>query len=286
MCSPSRWAPFSDRHCKSRLLPATWARRKTARPSPATQSGRIGAGRRGRDAAPASLPRTYPFGPLRRRGGLGGAAARLVSEGPSVPLGCSPQRRFVLSAFAARQRTPQLRGRLRPRPSSRRMRLFVSGLRKTNRCISKSQQHRRPGCTGRISLRSPGAVTLSPPSFRLIGTRSPALCLLTVSARAPLHLSLPSIDVDDHDPSLRPEALRSPFSCIAHSRAARLLRAQGCGKLFPRRFAGKLFLGPAGNLDARDDAVPSPRPKTTGGARRNVGDVNREAAGASREPKG
>lgn len=122
--------------------------------------------------------------------------------------------------------------------------------------------------------------------FCLIGTRSPALCLLTVSARAPLHLSLPSIDVDDHDPSLRPEALRSPFSCIAHSRAARLLRAQGCGKLFPRRFAGKLFLGPAGNLDARDDAVPSPRPKTTGGARRNVGDVNREAAGASREPKG
>lgn len=285
MCSPSRWAPFSDRHCKSRLLPATWARRKTARPSPTAQSGRIGAGRR--EGTHCRLP--FPnlsLRPPQAPGRLRGAAARLVSEGPSAALGCSPQRRFVLSAFAARQRTPQLRGRLRPRPSSRRMRLFCVWSAPTNRSMSKSRQHRRPGCTGRISLRSPGAVILSPPSFRLIGTRSPALCLLTVSARAPLHLSLPSIDVDDHDPSLRPEALRSPFSCIAHSRAARLLRAQGCGKLFPRRFAGKLFLGPAGNLDARDDAVPSPRPKTTGGARRNVGDVNREAAGASREPKG
>lgn len=128
-------------------------------------------------------------------------------------------------------------------------------------------------------------IPLSPPS-RLTGARSPALCLLAGSARVPPRLALPSIDADAHDSSLRPEALRSPFSCIAHSRAARLLRAQGCGKLFPRRFAGKLFLGPAGNLDARDEAVPSPRPKTTGGARRNVGDVNREAAGASREPKG
>ena len=128
-------------------------------------------------------------------------------------------------------------------------------------------------------------IPLSPPS-RLTGARSPALRLLVESSRVPPRLASPSIDVDDHGSSLRPEALRSPFSCIAHSRAARLLRAQGCGKLFPGRFAGKLFLGPAGNLDARDEAVPSPRPKTTGGARRNVGDVNREAAVASREPKG
>ena len=128
MCSPSRWAPFSDRHCKSRLLPATWARRKTARPSPTAQSGRIGAGRR--EGTHCRLP--FPnlsLRPPQAPGRLRGAAARLVAEVPSAVLGRSPRRRHVRRTFAARQRAPRLRERSRPGSSSRRARRFTSGLR-------------------------------------------------------------------------------------------------------------------------------------------------------------
>lgn len=163
--SPSKWAPSSDRRRESRLLSATWACRETARPSPAAQSGRIGAWRR------EGTQRRLPFPNLSLRppqapGRLRGAAARLVTEVPSAVLG-SLRNGGMAVARSRRGSSPRHSvGRLRPRPSSRCTRLFASGLRKTNRCISKSQQHRRPGCMSRISSRSPGAVVQLPPSSR------------------------------------------------------------------------------------------------------------------------
>lgn len=154
MCSPSRWAPFSDRHCKSRLLPATWARRKTARPSPTAQSGRIGAGRR--EGTHCRLP--FPnlsLRPPQAPGRLRGAAARLVAEVPSAVLGRSPRRRHVRRTFAARQLTPPLRWTLAPKAVLPTYAPFCVWSAPTYRSMGKSRQRLRPGCTGRISPRSP-----------------------------------------------------------------------------------------------------------------------------------
>ncbi len=109
--SASRWAPYSDRCRESKPPSTTRVCRKTARPSPAAQSGRLGAGRR------EGTQRRLPFPNLTLRppqapGRLRGAAARSPNRGsprPSVRQGgsasypsCSVGRSDSLLAPAAR----------------------------------------------------------------------------------------------------------------------------------------------------------------------------------------